>query len=54
MYALGFDFDADPALPWAGETLRDTLLEAPTKLGLLAQRTREALVARKRARGEAR
>ena len=54
MYALGFDFDADPALAWAGETLRDAELEAATKLGLLAQRAAQVLAARERAQEAAR
>jgi hypothetical protein len=44
MYVLGFDFDTDPELPWAGELLRDKELDPGSKVELLWDRVVESAV----------
>jgi hypothetical protein len=46
MYALGFDFDSNPAYPWVQELLSDTSLEPAVLMDVLSERTQQELDAR--------
>jgi hypothetical protein len=48
MYALGFELDTDPRVPWAAEVLGNTRYDGSVKLDLLAERARRWLAARAR------
>jgi hypothetical protein len=46
MYALGFDFDSNPAYPWVQELLSDASLEPAVLMDVLSERTQQELDAR--------
>jgi hypothetical protein len=46
MYALGFDFDSNPAYPWVQELLSDASLEPAELMDVLSERTQQELDAR--------